>query len=212
MTALSSCWKGPAALLLAASTFATVPAWSQPAGRPGAPTVAPSPAPAVRPPIFDQPPLRIAIIDIGAVLRDSSAALDLQRQMQEQQDIYQVAFEKEQRELRLAEDDIERQRSSLPADTYRDKRQAFQDRLNKAAGDFRNRRRQLEEAFGVANAQINKTLAAVIDDLATKNGISVVLRREAVLFQKDAIDLTQAAVGLLNQRLPNVKIAVSPLP
>lgn len=210
MTALVSYLKWATGPVVASLLLASQAAWSQPTARPGA-SGAGSSAAATKPPVADHP-LLIAIIDIGAVLRDSNAALDLQRQMQEQQDIYQAAFDKEQRELRLAEDEIERERSSLSAEAYRDKRQAFQDRLSKATTDFRNRRRQLEEAFGAANAQINKALAAAIDDLATKNGINIVLRREAVLFQKDAIDMTQAAVGLLNERLPTVKIVLPPQP
>jgi hypothetical protein len=143
MTALVSCRKWAAGPVVASLLLASQVAWSQPAGRPGASSAGPSPA--AKPPAADHP-LLIAIIDIGAVLRDSSAALDLQRQIQEQQDIYQAAFDKEQRELRQAEDAIERERSSLSAEAYRDKRQAFQDKLSKATSDFRNRRRQLGTA------------------------------------------------------------------
>ncbi len=156
-------------------------------------------------------PMAFGVIDIGAVLRESTATQALQRQMQLEQDNYQNAFDKEQRELRLAEEDIERERGSLAAEVYADKRRAFQERLTKAGTDFRARRRQLEETFSAANTQVNKTLTAIIDELAVKNGLSVVLRREAVLYQKNAVDITAAAAALLNARMPSVAVVIPPV-
>jgi len=156
--------------------------------------------------------LVVGIIDIGTVLRGSTAAQGLQQQMQVEQDKYQAASDQEQRELRVAEEELERERSSLAADVYAEKRRVFQQRLDKAGNDFRLRRRQLEEAFTKANATITQTLSAAVEELATKNGVTVILRREAVLFQKDAIDITEAAIALLNEKLPSVAITLPSSP
>jgi len=206
MIAILASRRMAAGLLIAAGFLvaATSGLQAQPSAAPGRGVAKPAPPPA------EVPPMVVGIIDIGAVLHDSTAAQDLQHQMQLQQDSYQADFEKEQRELRSAEEEIERERSSLSADIYGEKRRVFQERVNKAAVDFRNRRRRLEDAFNVANGQITKALMAAIDELAVKNGVSVVLRREAVLYQKNAIDLTQPAIALLNARLPSVSIVLPP--
>jgi Skp family chaperone for outer membrane proteins len=199
------------AAIMAAGALAgmAAPALAQPA----APSTRPAPPPQTPPQTITGAPqqsLVVGIIDIGAVLRGSSAAQGLQQQMQLEQDKYQAAFDQEQRELRVAEEEIERERATLTAEAYAEKRRVFQQRLDKAANDFRLRRRQLEEGFTRANASITQTLSAAVEELASQNGVTIILRREAVLFQKDAIDITDAAIALLNRKLPSVVIALPP--
>ncbi len=165
--------------------------------------------PSVSPP---QQIIVVGIIDIGAVLRGSTAAQGLQQQIQLEQEKYQAAFEAEQREFRQAEEEIERQRGSLSDEVYADKRRAFQLRLEQAGNNARLRRSQLEQAFVAANARITQMLSTVIEELAGKSGATLVLRREAVLFQKDAIDISEAAIALLNDKLPSVAIALPSSP
>lgn len=202
-------------LILAAITAAGVvaglalPAIGQPASSPPRPA-SPPPAAAAPPTATGAPQqtIVVGIIDIGAVMRGSIAAQSLQQQMQVEQAKYQAASDQEQRELRLAEEELERERTSLTPDAYAEKRRLFQQRLAKAGNDFPLRRRQLEEAFNRANTAITQTLSVVVEELATKNGVTIILRREAVLFQKDAIDVTEAAIALLNDKLPSVAIVL----
>ena len=200
-----------AGVLLLAAGVSAQPARTLPAQPPAAaPVPAPAPPPPKPAPAADN--LVVGIIDIGAVLNESTAAQALQRQLQIEQDKYQVAFDQEQRDLRTAEEDIERERASSSPETYAERRRLFQERLNKAANEFRLRRRQLEEAFTRANAQVNDTLSNVIGELAASRGIGVVLRHEAVLFQKNAVDLTQPAIALLNSKLPTVSATLPATP
>lgn len=154
------------------------------------------------------PTFGIGVIDIPAILRQSTAAQALQRQMQEEQDSYQAMTEERQRELQESEEAIERDRASLGAQAYADRRREFQERVDRTTFEFRARRRQIDEAFNDASGEINRTLLEVIEQLARDNGIGMVIRREAVLYQRSVLDVTAAAARALNEKLPEVEVAL----
>lgn len=185
-------------LVLAALVAAvSLPAAAQQPGRAGSPNRS-APAPA---PVFN-----VGIVDIAAILRQSTAAQGLQRQMQVEQEKYQISTDQQQRTLQAEEEAIERQRTSLSAEVYTEKRREFQERVNRTTTEFRVRRRQIDEAFTNATNQINRTLLEVIEELARDQNIQLVVRREAILYQQAVFDLTEAAGESLNQRLPSVLV------
>lgn len=185
-------------LVLAALVAAvSLPAAAQQPGRVGSPNRS-TPAPA---PVFN-----VGTVDIAAILRQSTAAQGLQRQMQVEQEKYQISTDQQQRTLQAEEEAIERQRTSLSAEVYTEKRREFQERVNRTTTEFRVRRRQIDEAFTNATNQINRTLLEVIEELARDQNIQLVVRREAILYQQAVFDLTEAAGESLNQRLPSVLV------
>ena len=187
-------------LIAAVAAPTTQPAVAQQPNR-AAPSTGPTPA--VPPPSFN-----VGIVDISAILRRSTAAQALQRQMQVEQEKYQAQTDQQQRALQAEEEAIERQRASLSAEAYAQKRQEFQERLSRTTSEFRVRRRQVDEAFTSASSEINRTLLEVIEELARGQNIQLVVRREAVLYQQAVFDLTELAGDALNERLPSISVAL----
>ena len=192
---------GLVALVLLALTPAFALAQQQ--GRPTQARPAVQPAPAA-------PAFNVGVVDITSVLRRSTATQALQRQMQAEQEKYQVSADQQQRSLQAEEEGVERLRASLSAEVYTQKRQEFQDKVNRTTTEFRSRRRQIDEAFNKASGEINRTLLQVIEELARVRAIELVARREAVLYLQDAEDLTEQSLETLNQRLPQVEIDLPP--
>lgn len=156
------------------------------------------------------PGLSIGVVDISAILRHSTAAQGLQRQLQAEQERYQALTDQQQRALQAEEEGIERQRTTMPADVYAQRRREFEERVNRLTAEFRARRRQIDDAFNSASGEINRTLQQVIDELAQAQGIQLVVRREAVVYQQSVFDLTEAAGEALNRRLPSVSVNLPP--
>ncbi|MGE0154389.1 MAG: OmpH family outer membrane protein [Reyranellaceae bacterium] len=196
--------------LVAAAVLAVVPltaAAQQPDRRqPRTPAPAVQPAPQPAPASPAAPGFNVGLVDISAVLRRSTAAQFLQRQMHAEQEKYQAEADRQQRSLQAEEEAIERQRPSVSADAYAESRREFQEKINRTTTDFRNRRRQIDEAFNRASAEINRTLQQVIEELARERSMELVVRREAVLFLQDGEDLTEPAAEALNRRLPQAAV------
>lgn len=187
-------------VLAALVAAASLPAVAQQPNREGPSSRS---APAVPAPAFN-----VGIVDIAAILRQSTAAQALQRQMQVEQEKYQILTDQQQRTLQAEEEAIERQRASLSAEVYTQKRRELQERVNRTTTELRLRRRQIDEAFTEASGEINRTLLNVIEELARDQNVQLVVRREAVLYQQAVFDLTEAASESLNQRLPSILVSL----
>lgn len=167
---------------------------------------------AVVPPATGQiaPPV-VAVIDVSTILREATATASVQTQMQAEQDAYQAELERQLEELKAAEDDLERQRSSVTPEVFAEKRRALQERATRSNNDARARRRQLDEAFDNALAEIQNALAGVIDEVARRHGANLILRRDMVVFSAAALDLTEETLAEFNARMPTLKVVVPPL-
>ena len=193
------------ALALALSWIA--PAVGQvpaPAQRPAAPAAGNQPRAGADPTTV--PLASIAVIDMQAVLRQSTAAQALQKQFKAEQDSFQAAIEKQQKDLKVADEELEKTRSSMSADVFAERRRKLQERVSQVNGEFRLRRRQLEEVFNGAMAELQRNLNAVVEDVAKRHGVNMVLRKEAVLANLTALDLTQQTLDEFNRRVPVVKV------
>lgn len=179
-------------------------AWAQ--------TGKPAPTPAPQPQAAPSTMASIAVIDIQAVLRQASAAQALQKQFKEEQDAFQATLEKQQKELKTAEEELERQRASLAPEAFADRRRKFQERVGLINAALRDQRRVLDEAFNAAMAELQTSLNTVIEDLAKRRGINMVLRKEAVLANLAAFDLTAATLEEFNRRFPVLKATFPPRP
>lgn len=198
---------------LAAILAVAVPALAHGQGDGKKPAV---PAPAAQPPRTPDRPVTanpgiplasIGVIDIQAVLRQSTAAQALQAHFKAQQDDFQAAIEKQQKDLKVGDEELERQRSSLSPEAFAERRRKLQERVNQVNTEFRARRRQMEEIFNAAMAELQQNLNAVVEDVAKRSGVNLVLRKEAVLANLTALDLTQPTLEEFNRRVPSIKVS-----
>lgn len=187
---------------IAAATIAMAQQPGRPAMRSAQPAV----------PVEPSEEFSVGIVDIPAILRQSTATLGLQRQLQVEQEKYQSMADQLQRNLQAEEEALERQRTSLSPEAYGLKSREFQDKVNRTTSEFRSRRRQIDEAFNAASGEINRTLLQVIEELAKERKIELIVRREAVVYLQAGEDLTQAAGEALNKRLPEIKVEIPPAP
>ena len=201
MTGKPKIRRGLVAAALAGAVLASA-AWAQ-TGKP-----VPGPQPQTAPSTMAS----IAVIDIQAVLRQASAAQALQKQFKDEQDAFQATLEKQQKELKTAEEELERQRASMAPEIFADRRRKFQERVGLINSALRDQRRALDEAFNAAMAELQTSLNAVIEDLAKRRGINMVLRKEAVLANLAAFDLTSATLEEFNRRFPVLKATFPPRP
>jgi hypothetical protein len=104
------------------------------------------------------------------------------------------------------QDKIAAERGKLSADQIRAKEKELQDRVTTAQKDFRKRNRIIQMAAQVAAGQIERTLVAVIRQVAESRGMNLVLHRAQVALNVNEFDITQEVADQLNKILPEVII------
>lgn len=216
---------------------------AQPAPRPAAPRPQPQtrptpaapavPAPGVEagepevqiqlPPVPDLPPLPrgaappasvIGVLGVPDIMRVSTAAQQVERTIGERRDKLNQDAQKEQVAWREMQQALANQRSGLNAEQVRAKERELQERITNAQRQFRDRNRIIQEAAQYGLAQIERTLIAVIRQVAESRGMNLVLHRQQVALNINEFDITEQVAEQMNKILPSVNVppdGVSPV-
>lgn len=194
----------------------------QPAPRPAAP-VAPSPVPAENdqpiqvnlPPVPELPALPrsttppaavMGVIGVPEVMRASKAAQMVDKVISERRDKLNEDAQKEQSAWRDLQQQLANQRSTMAPEQIRNRERELQERITNAQKTFRDRNRIVQEAAQVGVGQIERTLVAVIRQVADSHGMNLVLHRQQVALNIADFDITDQVADQLNKVLPSVVI------
>lgn len=164
---------------------------------PGAPDIAKEAPP---------PASVIGVISVGGVMRQSSAAMQVERVLGSRRDELAQDVQKEQASWRDEQQKLQAQAKSLTSDQIQGRERSLQARVMKAQRDFRNRNRIIQEAAQVSLGQIERELVMVLQKVATAHGMNLVLHSEQVALHVDGQDITNEVATQLNKTLPSVFI------
>jgi Skp family chaperone for outer membrane proteins len=181
-----------------------------------APEADEQPLPQVQlPPVPDLPPLPkgtpppspvIGVMGVPEVMRASSAAQQVEKIIGERREKLNQDAQKEQGVWREMQQALANDRGKLSPEQIRARERELQDRITNAQKSFRDRNRIIQEAAQYALGQIERTLIAVIRQVAESRGMNLVLHRAQVALNINEFDITDEVGKQLNQLLPTVQI------
>jgi DTW domain-containing protein YfiP len=97
-------------------------------------------------------------------------------------------------------------RTKLSPEQIRAREKDLQERIANAQRQFRTRNAVIQQAAQVGLAQIERTLIAVIRQVAESRGMNLVLHRAQVALNINEFDITDQVAEQLNKVLPTVEI------
>jgi Skp family chaperone for outer membrane proteins len=198
-------------------TAVTPPARPQPAVQPTGPSsdgtgpqveVALPPVPELPPlPRSSSPPTAvIGVIGVPEVMRASSAAQQVDRVIGERREKLNEDAQKEQAAWRELQQQLAAQSATMSPEQKRTRERELQDRITNAQKLFRDRTKVIQDAAQVGVGQIERTLVAVIRQVAESHGMNLVLHRAQVALNVNEFDITEQVGEQLNKILPQVSI------
>ncbi len=177
---------------------------------PGQPQVAPvlplPPIPALpdMPKGTSPPTPVVGVLSVQDVMRQSTAAQQVERTLGARRDKLNQDAQKEQQSWRDLQQQILNSKAS--PDQLQSRKLALQQRVVQAQRDFRNRNRILQEAAQVSLGQVERELVQVIRQVAAARGMNLVLHREQVALNINDFDITVQVANQLNSTLNSVFI------
>eukprot|EP01037_Dinobryon_pediforme_P001349 gene1349-1366_t len=167
------------------------------------------------PPVPELPPLPrgasppaavIGVMGVPEVMRASQAAQMVDKVIGERREKLNEDAQKEQAAWRDLQQQLASQRSTMSPEQIRNKERELQDRITNAQKLFRDRNRIIQEAAQVGVGQIERTLVAVIRQVAESHGMNLVLHRAQVALNINEFDITDQVAEQLNKVMPSVVI------
>jgi Skp family chaperone for outer membrane proteins len=155
----------------------------------------------------EAPPVAVTgVIGVPEVMRASAAAQQVERVIGERRAKLNEDAQKEQAVWREMQQALANDRAKLSAEQVRGRERELQERITNAQKLFRDRNRIIQEAAQYALAQIERTLIAVIRQVAEARGMNLVLHRAQVALNVNQFDITDDVAAQLNKILPSVVV------
>jgi Skp family chaperone for outer membrane proteins len=148
----------------------------------------------------------IGVLGVPEVMHDSTAAQQVEKAIGQRRDKLNQDAQKEQAAWRDMQQALANDRGKLSAEQIRTRERELQERITNAQRVFRERNRIIQDAAQYSLAQIERTLIAVIRQVAESRGMNLVLHRAQVALNVNEFDITQQVTEQLNKVLAGVTI------
>jgi len=153
------------------------------------------------------PVLKIGVIDIEQIRREAIAVQDARNQITGFHNTVQTEIQKEENELRQANQELARQRTVLAPEAFNEERRKFETRLVEVQRKVQERRQELDDLQNDVMRRMNEAMAEVVIEIAQEQGYSLILRLDQAVFVAEPFLITKMVLERLNKKLPSIKIA-----
>lgn len=149
-------------------------------------------------------PAVIVVVDASRVQRESIAGKTLAAERERHQQSFNGEFEATRKQLQAAEQDLARQRASLPADVFQEKVRALNARIAEFQRQYQGAVRALDKSTAQASNELQKAVVGVTSEVASEAGAGLVLHKQQVFLHDERMDITNQVIERLNKRLTSV--------
>jgi Skp family chaperone for outer membrane proteins len=157
-------------------------------------------------------PAVVIVIDFQSVVRNSEAARDVQRQIDEMRQSYQEEFGAIEEELRALETELTEERNRMAPEEFVERRRAFERRVTDAQREAQARRAALDAALDRAMDRIRNRLVEVVAEIANERNANVVMNRNQLVLFDQSLEFSEEALARLDEALPSVEVEAPDVP
>jgi outer membrane protein len=174
---------------------------------------APAPAPAgAHPAATGTPDPKILVIDRNAILRASKAGQSIVAQLQAFSTSAESEFKAQGEGLRKEGESLRQQIAILAPDVKARKIRDFQAKEAAFQQKVQSRQGEIQGGLYKARQQVEQTLGPVLQGIMSERHANLLLDRSTIVLGTIDVDITALAVQRLDQKLPTVKVQLTPLP
>lgn len=144
---------------------------------------------------------KIGVLDMNKVLTTSNAGKRAQNVIEQKMASYKKSFEKEGKALMEMREELEKKGQNMSESARKTKIEAFQKKGRELAEKENSANAEMQKLREQHIQPIVKKLEQVVEKIADKEGYTIILPRNIVLYQKNSIDITDKVIAELNKSL-----------
>ena len=150
--------------------------------------------------------VKVAIINIDEILRQAAVAKNIRKQHKAFRDKVQSNIQKEEEELRTANQELARKKNLVSPEAFAEARRKFENRLMEVQRNIQERKHQLEQAQGKAMKKVQDALNDIVVEIAKEAHLTLIMRADQLVFWAKPLDITPEVLKRLDKKLPNIKL------
>ncbi len=155
---------------------------------------------------------KILVIDRAAILRGSVVGQNIMKQVQSLTATAEKALKGQDAALRQEGAALQQQLAILSPSVKEAKIKAFQAKQAALQQNVQTQQGLIQGGVLKARQQVEQALGPILQAIMTERGANLLLDRNAVVLGTVDVDVTKVAIDRLNQKLPAVKVVLTPLP
>lgn len=161
--------------------------------------------------ISSEKPTKIAIVDLDLILHESKVAQYIQKHSDKERAQFKKEAEKFEAQLRKEDEQLKKlqTKETTKPEEYKRKQSEFEAHVSEVKRELNTKGRLLEETFNRARSEVIQKLMTLLNQMAEKNGYTLVLPKNVVLLRTPEYDITDTLLEELNQQMPDVQISFS---
>ena len=143
----------------------------------------------------------IAYLDLDNIVKNTKAGKSIINKLKVSKDIALKKFEKKEKELKIVEEDINKQKNVLSKEELRNKVSNFR----KEISSFRNEREKLINDLNIKKIQefekFFKKITPIIGEYVKKKNIDIVLDKKNIFLANKNNDITNEIIKLIDEKI-----------
>lgn len=159
------------------------------------------------------PDAKVAVVDVDRVMRECTACVAANTQLQSQRTALQQFATQQSQPLQGEQTALEaaiKTAAGKPDAALQQRVQAFQTRAQGAQRAVSEREQTFQRNVQFVQQQIAQRMVPVVEQISGQRGASIAVAKESVLFSARTVDITDAVLTTLNQQLPSVSVTAPP--
>ena len=152
----------------------------------------------------DEHGTRVAVIEMARVLGEASAIHSIRNQGEAQRRSYAAEAQREAERLRAARDELEQQSTLLTPAVLEERQRAFNAEVATADQRAQAHGQILQRAVTEGEIRFREILGVVVEEVATDQGIELVLPVHESIFAVSEFNLTDLVIERLNEVYPEI--------
>lgn len=158
------------------------------------------------------PPAKIIVIDNRVISTNAAVAKDINRQATQIQTQMEAELKTKENALRAENDDLKTKINIMPQESYNLLQQQFQVKVNEYQQDVQIKNRQLEIAIVNANAEIERALKPILQNILQTTGATMMMDKNLIREQIPGLDVTTRVIEQLDLAMPSITVELPPVP
>ena len=149
---------------------------------------------------------RVAVIEMARILDEAAAIQSIRIQGEAQRKSYAEEARRESERLRGIRDELQQQATLLAPAALEERQRAFNAQVSAADQRAKAQGQILQRAVAEGEVRFREALDIVVGEVATEQGIDVVLPVHVSIFAVDEFNLTDLVIGRLNESFPEIAL------
>jgi outer membrane protein len=152
--------------------------------------------------------IKMGILDVERVTRQSLMAKDIARQIDAQRRKFMGEIKKEETSLRKSDDELQKQRVILSPEAFADEARKFRLKTTTLRKKVQNRNQELSRLRSIANRELQGAIQKALTQVTKRQRYNLVLRYtpQVILVRPDYLDISKSVLDQLNKNVSKYTI------